>query len=136
QALGDQLRAAVDEPRLLRAVQQRAARDFLVVGFVGLAEIRGVGEGNRAVRPHPVKRRARVEAAGKRDADVLAGGKTLKDGSQRIYFTSTSSSASRLGPSIITARVSPSLYGCSRNLTPSPRSLATHASRFGTLSAM
>ena len=41
-------------------------------------------------------------------ADLLAGRETLKNVRQG-YFTWTSSSASRLGPSIITARVSPSL---------------------------
>jgi hypothetical protein len=40
-----------------------------------------------------MKRRARIEAAGKRDADLLAGGKTLQDGRQG-YFTSMSSIAS------------------------------------------
>ena len=76
---GDELRAAVDEARLLGAVLQRAARDLVVVGFVGLAEIRGVGVGNRALRAHPVKRRAGVEAAGKRDADLLARGNALQN---------------------------------------------------------
>ena len=98
--------------------------------------------------PHPVQRRARVEAAGKRDADLLAGGKTLKNVTHAVVrsrvelvivsylvqlslSTDSRSSASLLGPSIITARVSPSLYGCSRNFTFSARSFATHASRFG-----
>src|SRR5262249_9763219 len=56
--------------------------------------------------------------------------------SVRDQVVSTSSSASRLGPSIITARVSPSRWGSSRNDTPSPRSLATQASRSATPSAM
>ena len=79
-AFGDELRAAVDQARLLGAVLQRPARDVVVVRFVGLAEVRRVGVGDRAFLPHPVQRRARVEAAGKRDADFLAGGNTLKDG--------------------------------------------------------
>ena len=78
-AFGDELRAAVDQPRLLGAVLQRAARDVVVVGLVGLAEIRGVGVGNRALGAHPVQRGAGVETAGKRDADLLADGKTLQD---------------------------------------------------------
>ena len=75
----DQLPPAVDEPRFFGAVLQRAARNFVVVCFVGLAEIGGVGVGNRALAAHPVKRGARVEAAGKCDADFLAGGNTLKN---------------------------------------------------------
>ena len=73
--LGDELRAAIDQPRLLGAVLQRLARNLVVVGFVGLAEVRGVGVGDRALRAHPVERRAGVEAAGKRDADLLPGGR-------------------------------------------------------------
>src|SRR3954447_19242068 len=48
-------------------------------------------------------------------------------------LTSTSAIASRLGPSIITARVSPSRYGPSRIVTASPRNFATQASRSATL---
>ena len=77
--LGDERRAAIDEPRRFRAVLQRAARNLVVVRLVGLAEIRGVRVRNRALRPHPVQRGARVEAAGKRDADLLADGKILQD---------------------------------------------------------
>lgn len=50
------------------------------------------------------------------------------------YLISSSSSASPLGPSIMTARILPRLYGCLRNLTFARWSLATHASRFFTLS--
>ncbi len=71
--------AAVDQPRLLGAVGERLARDLVVVGLVGLPEIGGVGERDRAFLPHPVERGARVEAAGKRDADVFADGKCLQD---------------------------------------------------------
>ncbi len=71
--------AAVDQARLLGAVLQRLARDLVVVGLVGLAEVGGVGVGNRALAAHPVQRGARVEAAGKRDADALADGKVLED---------------------------------------------------------
>ena len=78
-ALGDERRAAVDEPRRLGAVRARAARNVVVVGLVGLAEVRRVRVRNRALRAHPVQRRARVEAAGERDADLLADGKVLQD---------------------------------------------------------
>ena len=45
---GDELRAAVDQARLLRAVLQRPSRDVLVVGLVGLPEIGGICVGDRA----------------------------------------------------------------------------------------
>ena len=78
--LGDERGAAIDEARLLRAPYASAlARNLVVVGLVGLAEVRGVGVRNRALRAHPVERGARVEAAGKRDADLLADGKILQD---------------------------------------------------------
>ena len=77
--LGDERGAAIDEPRAFRAVGSRAARDLVVVRLVGLAEVRRVRVRNRALRAHPVQRRARVETAGKRDADFLADGKILQD---------------------------------------------------------
>ena len=76
---GDQLLAAVDQARLLGAVLQRLARDLVVVGLVGLAEVGGIGVGDRALAAHPVQRGAGVEAAGERDADLLADRKVLKD---------------------------------------------------------
>ena len=54
-------------------------RDLVVVGLVRLAEVRGVGVGDRALRTHPVKRGAGVEAAGKCDADLLARGNALQN---------------------------------------------------------
>ena len=78
-ALGDERRAAVDEARRFGAVLQRAARNLVVVGLVGLAEVRGVRVRDRALRAHPVQRGAGVETAGERDADLLADGKILQD---------------------------------------------------------
>src|SRR5688500_18499139 len=48
------------------------------------------------------------------------------------YLDSTSSIASRLGPSIKIARCPPTEYGSSRKVTFSARSLAIHASRSAT----
>ena len=76
---GDELGAAVDEPRLLGAVLQRPARDVVVVGLVGLSEVRGVRVRDRALCAHPVERGARVESARERDADLLAGGDALEN---------------------------------------------------------
>jgi hypothetical protein len=80
EAFGSELAAAVDEARLLGAVEHRLLRYLVVVGLVGLAEVGGVRVRNGALLLHPVQRRARVEAAGKGDADLLAEGKMLQDG--------------------------------------------------------
>ena len=74
-----QLLAAIDQPRYFGAVLQRAPRDVVVVGLIRLAEIRGVAVRDRALLPHPVDRRARVEAAGESDADTLADRQGLKN---------------------------------------------------------
>src|SRR6185312_2589698 len=58
-------------------------RDLVVVRFVGLAEIGGVRVRNRTLLAHPRERGARVESAGERDADLLAGGQGLQDGRHR-----------------------------------------------------
>ena len=68
-------RTAIDEPRQLCTVLGGARRDGVVVGFVGLTEVRSVAVRVRALVFHPGDRRRRVEAAGKRDADALAEGK-------------------------------------------------------------
>src|SRR6185295_15828907 len=78
-ALLDELRAAVDQPRLLGAILQRLPRDLVVVLLVRLTEVRRVGVGDRAFRAHPVKGSTRIEAARKRDADFLACWYLLKD---------------------------------------------------------
>ena len=62
-ALGDHLRAAIDEARFLSPILHGFARDLIVVRFVGLAEVRGVGVGNGTLGAHPVERGAGVEAA-------------------------------------------------------------------------
>ena len=79
-AFGGQVRAAVDQPRVLGAVLHRAARDLVVVGLVGLTQVRGVGVGDGALLAHPQQRGAGVEAAGKGDADLLDDGEVLEDG--------------------------------------------------------
>ncbi len=75
----DERGATVDETRAFRAVHSRAAGDLVVVGLVGLPEIRRVRVGNRTLRAHPVQRRARVETAGECDADLLADRNVLQD---------------------------------------------------------
>ena len=71
-AFADELLAAVDEAGFFGAVLEGLAGDGVVVGFVGLAEVGGVGVGERALLLHPVERGGGVEAAGEGDADALA----------------------------------------------------------------
>src|SRR4029079_13479890 len=87
---GDELRAAVDEARLLGAVLQRLAGDLVVVRFVGLAEVRGISVRDRPLAAHPVQRGAGIEAPGERDADLLAGGKMLQNRAHAETIDSTS----------------------------------------------
>jgi hypothetical protein len=75
-----QLRAAVDQTRFLGAIPQRLARDFLVVGFIGLTEVGGVGVGDRTLLFHPEQGGAGVESAGEGNADFLFQGQVLKNG--------------------------------------------------------
>ena len=88
QALGRELGAAVDQARLLGAVLHRPARDVVVVGLVGLAEVGGVGVRHGPLAAHPVQGGAGVEAAGKGDADALADGKVLQDRGHGSFFAS------------------------------------------------
>ena len=80
QALGHQLHAAIDEAGPFGAVFQRPPRNAVVVGLVGLPEIRGVGERDRPLGAHPVKRRTGIESARKCDADFFSRRQPLKDG--------------------------------------------------------
>ena len=65
---------------MLSAELERLARDRVVVAFVGLAQVRGVGAGQRTAGAHPVYGGTGVEAAGEGDTDALADGKVLQDG--------------------------------------------------------
>ena len=78
-ALGHELRAALDQHRLLGPVLLRLARNLAIVRFVGLAEVGGVGVGDRTLLAHPRERGTRVESAGEGDADLFAGGQGLQD---------------------------------------------------------
>ncbi len=71
-AFTDERTACVDEAGLFGAVLEGLARDGLVVGLVGLAEVGGVGVGQRALLLHPVEGGGGVETAGEGDADLLA----------------------------------------------------------------
>ena len=54
--------------------------------------------------PHPVERGARVEAAGKRDADFLADGKALKNGRHWGLMISNYSQRNTLADTAVNAR--------------------------------
>ena len=62
---------AVDQAGFLGAVLERLARDGVVVGLVGLAEIGGVRVGKRALLLHPVQGGGGVEPAREGDANLL-----------------------------------------------------------------
>ena len=79
EALLDEGGLAVDQARDLGPVRQGTVGDGLDVVFVGLAEVTGVGAGDRALLPHPGDRDGGVEAAGEGDADALAGGEGDED---------------------------------------------------------
>ena len=79
-ALVRQLAAAVDQTCFLRAVGHGLARNFFVVGLVGLAQVGGVGIGQGAFLLHPQKGCRCVEAAREGDAHFLPFGQVLQDG--------------------------------------------------------
>src|SRR5947207_2373286 len=64
---------------MFSAVPQSAARDLVVGRLAGLPQIRRVSVRNRDLVPHTVQGSAGIETAGKRDADLLDGGKTLEN---------------------------------------------------------
>ena len=74
-----QLGAAIDQPRILGAEIHRLARDLVIIGLVGLAEIGGIGVDLGALLLHPEQRGAGVEPAGKRNADLLTLGQALQN---------------------------------------------------------
>ena len=75
QPFADEFLTAIDEAGFFGAVDERLARDVVIVGLVGLAEVRGVGIREGAFLAHPVDGGAGVESAGEGDADALADGK-------------------------------------------------------------
>ena len=72
-------RSCSRQPRDLGAVLERAAGDRVDVVLVGLAEVAGVGAGDRALVAHPRDGDGGVEAPGEGDADALADGQGLQD---------------------------------------------------------
>ena len=78
-AFVDQLRAAIHQPGFFGAELQRLARNLVVVGLVGLAEIGGIGKDARALLLHPEQRRAGVETARESDADFFPFGQAFQD---------------------------------------------------------
>ena len=81
---GDQLCTAVNQARFLGAVGECLPGDLVVVLFVRLSEVGRVGVRDGALAAHPMKGGARVEAARKRYADVLACRYPLENGCHAI----------------------------------------------------
>src|SRR5690606_16620417 len=82
---GSQLRAAINQTRVFGAILFGAARNGLVVGFVGLPQIGGVGVGNGALVAHPQQSSAGIQSARKSNTDLLAGGDVFKNGRHGRY---------------------------------------------------
>ena len=85
-----QLGTAVDQTRLFCAIFHRLAGDFVVVGFVGLAQVGRVGVGQGTLVLHPAQGGRGVQAAGEGDADLLADGNMLQNGFHEISLQSDS----------------------------------------------
>ncbi len=75
----DQRFLAINESRSFRAICLRATRDRCDIGLVVLTEVRGIGEGNGALRAHPRDRYRGVETTREGDADALANGQGCED---------------------------------------------------------
>ena len=71
-----------------RRISMRLARNLVVVGLVGLAEIGGIGKDPGALLLHPQQRRAGVETARESDADFFPFGQAFQD---RAHQTSNRS---------------------------------------------
>ena len=85
-AFANQRAAAVDEACLFRAVFEGLARNLVVVGFVGLAEVGRVGVGDGALLLHPVQGGGGVEPAGEGNANLLADGQGFENYGHRLLL--------------------------------------------------
>ena len=79
-----QLGAAINQAGVLCAVFHRFFGNGVVVVFIGLPQIGGVGVGQRAFEFHPQEGGGGVEPAGKGDADFLIDGEGLQNGAHDI----------------------------------------------------
>ena len=89
EALLDELRAAVDGAGDLGAVEQGAVGYAVDVGLVVLADVGGVGAGDRALLAHPGHGDGGVEAAGEGDADAFSDGQGGEDLAHVGFLTSS-----------------------------------------------
>src|SRR5262245_18322694 len=78
-ALGNELMAAIDEPRFFGAVLLRAHWDLIVIRLVGLAEVCCVRVRDRSLVAHPVQRIAGIQPVAKRDPDFFPNRHALQD---------------------------------------------------------
>ena len=113
-AFSGELAAAVDQAGFFSAVLHGLARNLFVVGLVGLAQVGGVGVGNRAFEFHPVQGCAGVQTARKSDADFLPDGQVLKNGAHDSARFACAKGISRSGRCSGRARS----RGCRRTSCP------------------
>src|SRR5690606_28193497 len=118
QALLDERPGAVHQPRLLGAVLERTVGHLLDLRLVVLAEVGGVGEGDRPLLTHPGDGDRGVEATGEGDADAFAGGQGGQDfGHERKYMQNSASLCKPIIVRVLTvleppdSRPRPHIYG-------------------------
>jgi hypothetical protein len=78
-AFANERAAAVDEAGLFGAILEGRARDGVVVGFVGLAQVGCIGVGDGALLLHPVQGGGGVEPAGEGNANLLTDGQGFEN---------------------------------------------------------
>ena len=78
-AFADERAAAVDQAGFFGAVFESRARNGIVVGFVGLAEIGCIGVREGPLLLHPVQSSGGVEPAGEGNANLLADGQRFEN---------------------------------------------------------
>ena len=78
-AFADERATAVDQSGLFGAIIESRARNGIVVGFVGLAEVSCIGVGEGSLLLHPVQSSGGVEPAREGNAYLLTDGQGLQN---------------------------------------------------------
>ena len=78
-AFANERAAAVNEASFFGTVFEGLARNLVVVGFVGLAQVGRVGVRDGSLQPHPVEGGGGVEPAGEGNANFLADGQGFEN---------------------------------------------------------
>ena len=120
--------AAVDEPRLSAPYSSARPRDLVVVGLVGLPEIRGVRAGNRALAPASSAARRSCRGRRRTRCRPFAGRKALEDIGHREVSDLTSYPAPALAVLAHVANGEHAIRDCrTDDKYPSVRAVPSHA---------